>query len=127
LERVKRLLASFAAVAVLLSSTVAWAHGQYRIRDHRFAIVDGHAKAHGEYVTSQRHRHLSVTVFIVEAGSGRIAEEKTRRCDSGGCKHVHVQVRVPCTRTLAYYAVIQGDVRTGGHFAIWNSKTLVCE
>jgi hypothetical protein len=118
---------SLAVVASLMLSADAGAHGTNRIRDHRFAIVDGSAKARGDYVTTERHRRMSVTVFIIQAGSGRIVEEKTRHCDSGGCRRVHVQVKVPCVRTVAYYAVIQGDVRGGGHFAIWNSKTLVCE
>jgi hypothetical protein len=111
----------------LLSSSPAWAHGEYTIQNHRFVRVDGSVKAHGEYVTSRRHGFLSVTVFIVEAGSGRIAEERTRHCDSDGCRRVRVQLKIPCVRTLAYYAVIQGDTRAGGHFAVWNSKTLVCE
>jgi hypothetical protein len=105
----------------------AWAHGTSQIREHRFAMIDGEAKARGTYVVSRKHAHIFVTVFIVEAGSGRITEEKTRHCDSGGCKHVRVQTKIACVRTLAYYAVIQGDVRAGGHFALWNSKTLVCE
>jgi hypothetical protein len=111
----------------LLPSSPAWAHGTSQIRDHRFAMIDGEAKARGTYVVSRKHAHIFVTVFIVEAGSGRITEEKTRHCDSGGCKHVRVQTKISCVRTLAYYAVIQGDVRAGGHFALWNSKTLVCE
>jgi hypothetical protein len=123
----KRAAACLLFLAVMAVAIPAEAHGTYRIRDHRFAMIDGYAKAKGEYVTSRRHQFMSVTAFIVEAGSGRIAEEKTRHCDSGGCRHVRVQTKIPCVRTLAYYAVIQGDVRSGGHFAIWNSKTLVCE
>jgi hypothetical protein len=112
---------------IMAAAIPAWAHGTSRIRDHRFFIDDGYAKARGEYVTSKRHQFMLVTGFIIEAGSGRIVEEKARHCDSGGCRHVRVQFKFACVRTLAYYAVIQGDVRSGGHFAIWNSKTLVCE
>lgn len=118
---------ALALALILLSSSAASAHGTYRIRDHRFFIEDGYAKARGTYVTGKRHQFMLVTGFIIEAGSGRIVEEKARHCDSGGCKHVRVQLKFPCVRTLAYYAVIQGDVRAGGHFALWNSRTLVCE
>jgi hypothetical protein len=122
----RRAAACLLFLAVMVTAIPAEAHGTYMIRDHRFAMIDGEAKARGNYVTSKQHPSIFVTVFIVEAGSGRIAEEKTRHCDSGGCRRVHVQVKIPCVRTLAYYAVIQGDVRAGGHFAVWNSKTLVC-
>jgi hypothetical protein len=123
----KRAAACLLFLSVMAAATPAEAHGTASIRDHHFVIDDGYAKARGTYVTSKRHRALLVTGFIIEAGSGRIVEEKARHCDSGGCKHVRVQFKFPCVRTLAYYAVIQGDVRSGGHFAIWNSKTLVCE
>jgi hypothetical protein len=111
----------------LLPLQAVWAHGESRIRDHRFTIRDGSAKARGEYATEGRHRLLTVTAFIIEAGSGRIVGEKSRRCNSDGCRHVDVQLKVSCVRTVAYYAVIQGDTRGGGHFAVWNSQTLVCE
>jgi hypothetical protein len=114
-------------VVLLLLSSMALAHGESRIRDHRFTIRDGSAKARGEYVTEGKHRLLTVTAFIVEAGSGRIVEEKSRRCNSDGCRRVDVQLKARCVRTVAYYAVIQGDTRGGGHFAVWNSPTLVCE
>jgi hypothetical protein len=116
-----------AVVVLLLLPSVAWAHGESRIRDHRFTIRDGSAKARGEYVTEGKHRLLTVTAFIIEAGSGRIIGEKARRCNSDGCRRVDVQLKIPCVRTVAYYAVIQGDTRGGGHFAVWNSQTLVCE
>jgi hypothetical protein len=114
-------------LTVMFAAVPAWAHGTSQIRDHRFFIDDGYAKARGTYVVSKRHQFLLVTGFIIEAGSGRIVEEKARHCDSGGCRSVRVQLKVACVRTVAYYAVIQGDTRAGGHFAIWNSKTLVCE
>jgi hypothetical protein len=118
---------ALACLAIVVAATPAWAHGTATIRDHRFFIDDGFAKARGTYVVSKRHRFLLVTGFIIEAGSGRIVEEKARHCDSGGCRSIRVQLKVLCVRTVAYYAVIQGDTRAGGHFAIWNSKTLVCE
>jgi hypothetical protein len=118
---------ALAFLAIIITAIPAWAHGTSQIQDHRFFIDDGYAKARGTYVTSRQHQFLLVTGFIIEAGSGRIVEEKARHCDSGGCRSRRVQLKFACTRTLAYYAVIQGDVRSGGHFAIWNSKTLVCE
>jgi hypothetical protein len=120
---VKHAAACLLFLAVMAVAIPAEAHGTAAIRKHRFSVVDGSAKVRGTYVTSKRHPRMHVTAFIIQGV--RVIGEKNRGCSS--CRRVRVQLRVTCHVGRPVYAVIQGDVRGNGHFAVWNSKTLVCE
>jgi hypothetical protein len=119
----RRAAACLLFLAVMATAIPAEAHGTVAIRRHRFTIVDGSAKVRGTYVTSRRHGRMHVTAFIIQGV--RVIGEKNHGCAS--CKRVRVQLTVPCRVGRPVYAVVQGDVRGNGHFAVWNSKTLVCE
>jgi hypothetical protein len=119
----RRAAACLAFLAVMAAAIPAEAHGTAVIRRHRFTVVDGSVKVRGTYVTSKPHPRMHVTAFIIQGI--RVIGEKNRGCSS--CRRVRVQLRVPCHVGRTVYAVVQGDVRGNGHFAVWNSKTLVCE
>jgi hypothetical protein len=117
-------LAVVLAVMLLAGASVlpaALAHGDSRIVRHRIQRLDGSVRAFGVYKTTEPHRRLIVTVFIIQ--NERIIGEKTRRCQGQRCR---VQLAVDCNRIAPVYAVIQGDTRKGGHFATWNSRRVVC-
>jgi hypothetical protein len=119
----KRAAACLVFLSVMAAAIPAEAHGTASIRRHRFTIVDGSAKVRGTYVTSRPHPRMHVTAFIIQGV--RVIGEKNRGCSS--CRRVRVQLRVACHVGRPVYAVVQGDVHGNGHFAVWNSKTLVCE
>jgi hypothetical protein len=109
------------ALAIPFLAREVGAHGDSRIVRHRIQRLDGSVRAFGIYKTTEPHRRLIVTVFIIQ--SERIIGEKTRRCQGQRCR---VQLAVDCNRIAPVYAVIQGDTRKGGHFATWNSRRVVC-
>jgi hypothetical protein len=114
-------------IALLLSALVfipslpASAHGDYKIVKHHIQRVETGIKARGIYRTSESHPHLVVTVFIIQGD--HILAEKTNR---GNGHRVRIQLTVSCPRPAPVYAVIQGDTKKGGHFALWNSRRIVC-
>jgi hypothetical protein len=116
------IVALVVSLCLLIPAIPASAHGTSKIIKHRISQIDGTVKVRGIYRVSNRHEQLVVSAFIIQRD--RVIAEKTRR-DSG--RRIRIRLRAECRAEVPVYAIIQGDTRRNGHFAIWNSRTIVCK